>query len=124
MDILMTPKTGSALAEYLDREYRKRAAEDRTFSLRQWASEISIDESLLNRMINGRTSGPKQISIDVLNKLLAYFGPEILSVLGVVVPEKPRNPMSDKNYPYPLGLAPAQAIAEKTTPERKTKEGK
>jgi hypothetical protein len=106
MDIFMTPKTSSALAEYLDREYRKRAAEDRNFSLRHWASEIDIDESLLNRMINGRNSGPKQISIEVLNKLLIYFGPEILAVLGIVLPDKPKNPMYSP--PMAIGLSVAE----------------
>jgi plasmid maintenance system antidote protein VapI len=108
MDIFMTPKTSSALAEYLDREYRKRSAQDRNFSLRQWASEIDIDESLLNRMINGRNSGPKQISIEVLNKLLVYFGPEMLAVLGIALPEKPRNPM------YSPPMATGLSVAEKS----------
>lgn len=96
MDIFMTQKISSSLAEYLDREYRKRSAEDRNFNLRHWASEIDIDESLLNRMINGRNSGPKQISIEVLNKLLVYFGPEMLTILGINLPDKPRSPMYGK----------------------------
>jgi len=124
MDLLMTPKTGSALADYLDREYRKRSAEDRTFSLRQWASEINIDESLLNRMINGRTSGPKQISIDVLNKLLDYFGEEMFSILGIKTPNKPRSPMYQKDLNYPTLIPATHLIADKSNPERKPKEGK
>jgi DNA-binding Xre family transcriptional regulator len=93
----MTSQTNSALADYLDREYKKRIAIDRNFSLRQWALEIGIDHSLLNRMINGRNRGPKQISIDVLNKLLSYFGPEMFAILGIVIPGKPQNPMHGKN---------------------------
>lgn len=101
MEILMTPQTSSALADYLDREYKKRIATDRNFSLRQWALEIDIDHSLLNRMINGRNQGPKQISIEVLNKLLAYFGPEILKILGIKITDKPKNPMRS----YSLSVA-------------------
>jgi DNA-binding Xre family transcriptional regulator len=119
MDILMTHTTSSALADFLDREFKKRVFQDRTFSLRQWAKEIGIDHSLLNRMINGKNKGPKQISIEVLNKLILYFGPEILSILGIVTTDKPKNPA------YSMELSFNQGVAEKPSPyTAKRKEGK
>jgi len=97
MDIVMISTTSSALADYLDREYKKRIAVNRNFSLRQWSFEIGIDPTVLNRMINGSRGQPQQISIEVLNKLLEYFGPDMLGILGIAIPNKPKNPMHGKN---------------------------
>ena len=124
MDLNMSPNTTTALADFLDHEYKKRLLVDRTFSLSKWAEEIGIEQSHLNRMINAARGQPQQISIDVLNKLLDYFGEEMFSILGIKTPGKPRNPMYQKDLNYPTLIPAVHAIADKSSPDRKNKEGK
>jgi transcriptional regulator with XRE-family HTH domain len=120
----MTQTTSSALAEYLDREYKKRIIiTDRNFSLRQWSDEIGIDPSLLNRMINGKEEGPKQISIEILNKLLDYFGQDILQILGIKVATQPKNPAYGKSINVQADLLGSLAEG-KADYQIKKKEGK
>jgi transcriptional regulator with XRE-family HTH domain len=118
MDIYMTDKQGSALAEFLDQELKKRLMKDRNFSVRRWAKEIGIDQSSLNHMINSEDP-PSRLNIEKIQLLVQYFGRPVLEVLGIIIPVQPSNPM------YSPPTATGLSVAEKKDHQRLyTKEGK
>lgn len=119
MDLIMSPNTSTALADFLDHEYKKRLLVDRTFSLSKWAEEIGVEQSHLNRMINASRGQPQQISIDVLNRLLDYFGEEMFSILGIKFPNKPKNPMFGRNIEYPFYIGSAGNVVADKPPSTK-----
>ena len=81
----MAQTDAEKLAAFLEREYMKRLnAQGRGYTLTQFAADLSMAPSVLNRLMNVTdTTRERSISLETLQKLVGVFGADVLQLFGL-----------------------------------------
>ena len=80
------------IAAYLHRKYRERVRatpdSEPAFTMTMLAAEIGIEYHTLNSIYNQR-GGVQRLSLEILQKLVAYYGRDFTDEFGLTPPSKP-----------------------------------
>lgn len=87
---LVEKKGCETIDTYLVRQFKLRLMADIYFSRRDWAKEIGIPMPTLNALMLGKVK-VKETRSKTINAMVQFFGPEVLPLLGIQVPDHPRN---------------------------------
>lgn len=81
MDIEMSTDQELVLVEFIERKLRERMGKDHTYTVRQMAEQIGMDENTLYRWL--REKSVKRLDLSNLRLLVRHFGRELTDELGI-----------------------------------------